>query len=123
MFSLFNQPVNTVPFISINVQMASASHCPSCVTTGTTVGTTVMKKAVVSNKSASQPITLLLNKAKLKRLRNNLSTYQCTRAAGVMSSHVPADAVSLSAGFVMSSMTVETTAMKKDVVSLAVKNS
>lgn len=40
-----------------------------------------------------------------------------------MSSHVPADAVSLSAGFVMTSMTVETTAMKKDVVSLPVKNS
>lgn len=35
-----------------------------------------------------------------------------------MSSHVPAAAVFLSVGFVMSSMTVETTVMKKDVVSL-----
>lgn len=37
-----------------------------------------------------------------------------------MSSHVPVAAVFLRAGFVMSSMTVETTVMKKDVVSLLV---
>lgn len=55
--------------------------------------------------------------SKILKVRNNLSTYQCTRAAVAMSSHVPAAAVFLSAGFVISSMTVETTVMKKDVVS------
>lgn len=51
----------------------------------------------------------------------SLSTSQCTRAAVAMSSRVPAAAVSLSAGFVMSSMTAETTAMRKDAVSLLVQ--
>lgn len=37
-----------------------------------------------------------------------------------MSSHVPVAAVFLSAGFVTSSTTVETTVMRKDVVSLLV---
>lgn len=48
-YSMFNQQLSIVPFISINVQMASAFHFPSCVTTMTIVRTTVMKKAVVSN--------------------------------------------------------------------------
>lgn len=46
---------------------------------------------------------------------------QCTKAAVAMSSHVPAAAVFLKAGFVMSTTTVETTVMKKDVVSLLKK--
>lgn len=46
---------------------------------------------------------------------------QCTKAAVAMSSPVPAAAVFLKAGFVMSTTTVETTVMKKDVVSLLKK--
>lgn len=46
---------------------------------------------------------------------------QYTKAAVAMSSHVPAAAVFLKAGFVMSTTTVETTVMKKDVVSLLKK--
>lgn len=52
-YSMFNQQLSIVPFISINVQMDSAFHFPSCVTTMTIARTTVTKKAVVSNRSSS----------------------------------------------------------------------
>lgn len=45
---LYLQQLSTVPSTSTSVQMASVFQIPLCATTGTTVATTVMSKAVVS---------------------------------------------------------------------------
>lgn len=78
--------LNIVRFTSLNVPMATVFLAPLCVTTGMTVGTTVMSKAV------------------------------CTRAAVVVSSHAPVAGVSLSSGCVTNLMTVGTTVTREDVI-------